>query len=58
MHPEGGKILQKMIYAPSTQQQMKLKQQLTEFAIRNGVKVIYRGVNANNQLEDEVKEVN
>ncbi len=42
LHPEGGKIIQQMIYAPSTQTKMAAKQKLLEFAIKNGVKTFIR----------------
>ncbi len=56
LHPEGGKLVQKLIYSPTTQQQISARQKLTEFAIKNGVKTFIRHMNQNG--EEETQEVN
>lgn len=42
MDPEGGRLVQKMIYSPTSKAQQTNRSKLVEFAIRNGVKVLVR----------------
>jgi len=58
MNPEGGKLIQKMIYSHTTQQQMAAKSAILDKAIKNGVKVIIRTVTPGGDEEEKPKEIN
>jgi hypothetical protein len=57
MNPQGGKLVQKLIYSPTTQQQLAAKQSLTEFAVKHGAKVFIRAMNDDGTV-NESKEIN